>query len=59
MPFKIIDEKQKIYSLGFRYDYDKKAWFSLQGNMVDYEDANNTSTPFDLNQLFIAFGLKF
>lgn len=54
-----FDESQSTLAVGLRYDYDKKAYFSMQGNFVNYEDGNSATSQFDLNQLFMVFGLKF
>lgn len=54
-----FDESQSTLAVGLRYDYDKKAYFSMQGNFVNYDDENSATSQFDLNQLFMVFGLKF
>lgn len=54
-----FDEKQNIYAAGLQYDYDKKAYFALQGNMVAFDDANAATTNYEMNQLFMVFGVKF
>ena len=54
-----FDETQNVYAVGLTYDFDKKAYFSLQSNWVNYEEANVEKSAFDLNQLFIVYGMKF
>lgn len=54
-----FDETQNVCALGLTYDFDKKAYFSLQSNWVNYNEANIENSQFDLNQLFMVYGLKF
>ncbi len=53
------DETQNILAFGFKYDYDKKAYFCAQGTLIDYRDGNNAVVDYDFNQFYCVFGLKF
>lgn len=54
-----FDESQSVLAFGFKYDYDKKAYFSVQGTLIDYRDVNDNTIDYDFNQFFCVFGLKF
>ena len=55
----IMDSKEKIYSLGLQYDFNKKTYFNIQYNFTNNTNNINSDEDLQFNRILFVFNIDF
>ncbi len=54
-----FDIQESVVAIGAKYSFSKNAFFSVNGQMVNFKDNTDTDPEFDINQIYFIYSQKF